>query len=84
MILLGVEFVIICALGYGLKKIFFDSITRNTQTNYLLTYEPTNYNNDNNNDNNNNNDYNINSEIPPKYEDVSNSSSSLISLPLYE
>ena len=81
MILLGVEIVIICALGYGIKKIFFDSITRNTQTNYLLTYEPINYNNDNNNDNN---DYNVNSEIPPKYEDISNSSSSLISLPLYE
>ncbi len=84
MILLGVEIVIICALGYGIKKIFFDSITRNTQTNYLLTYEPTNYNNDNNND------YNVNSEIPPKYEDVrsisndNNSDSSLISLPLYE
>uniref|UniRef100_A0A6C0J4V0 Uncharacterized protein n=1 Tax=viral metagenome TaxID=1070528 RepID=A0A6C0J4V0_9ZZZZ len=69
MILLGVEILIICALGYGIKKIFFNSYTR---TNYLLTYEPTENNDD--------------TEIPPKYEDISSniSSSSLISLQLYE
>ena len=79
MILLGIEIVIICALGYGIKKLLFDSSIRTTS---LLTYEP---------NNDINNDYNINSQIPPKYEDVinisnnnNNSSSSLISLPLYE
>jgi len=72
MILLGIEFLIICALGYGIKKIFIDSYTR---TNYLLTYEPNNYINNNNND-----DYNINYEVPPKYDN----SNSILSPPLYE
>jgi len=94
MILLGIEIVIICALGYGIKQLFFDSSTRTTS---LLTYEPNNYiNNEIDNDINNDIDTDINSQIPPKYEDVinisnnsnnsnnNNSSSSLISLPLYE
>ena len=67
MILLGIEFLLICALGYGIKKIFIDSYTR---TNYLLTYEPNNYIN--------NNDDIL--EVPPKYDN----SNSISSPPLYE
>ena len=68
MILLGIEIFIICALGYGIKQLFFDSYTR---TNYLLTYEPNNYINNNNDDD---------LEVPPKYEN----SNSISSPPLYE